>query len=397
MSTPRAGAVSRLLHRTLGNRRVADFWRLPSFPETVLTPQRLRNLYLARYEQQTCREITRSLPIKLTLEPTNVCNLRCPACFTGLGDVGRVRSMMSIDLYQKLLDELGDTLLVLEFFNWGEPLLHKGLEAMIAAATERGIATIVSTNFSIPFSDERAEALVRAGLSVLSVSIDGATQEAYEKYRVRGDLELVLKNCRAVVQAKRRLSVRGPRVYWGYHVFEHNIEDIAHAVELAHDIGMEISVEKGWVVGEEWNPDGPYKFFANVTPGACNFLWQYAVVNNDGGVASCCGTFYEEDDMGRLAIKPSDLGSASFRDIWNGERFRASRRLFRDRGAATAAERQLVCYNCPQTVVWDRFKQHRAGGGAENTFEPGFSTNDSFNYFLNRRPNRDPKMPPAAE
>lgn len=394
MSAWSSHPLSAVLHRLSRYRRVPRWLKLPEFPETVLTPARLRNLYLSRYEQRVCREIVQSLPMQLTLEPTNVCNLRCPACFTGIGENGRVRSLMSMELYQKLLDELGDTLMVLEFFNWGEPLLHKGLEAMIAAATERGIATVVSTNFSLPFSDERAEALVRAGLSVLSVSIDGARQESYEKYRVRGQLETVLNNCRAVVRAKKKLGRRGPRLYWGFHVFEHNVDDIPLAVELAHQIGMQISVEKGWVVGDEWDPQGPYKFFANVTPGPCDFLWQHAVVNNDGGVASCCGTFYQEDDMGRLAVQSSDLGAASFRAVWNGEGFRRSRRMYQARGQTPESDRGMVCYDCPQTVVWDRYKQHLAAGGSPATFEPGFSTNDSFNFFLQRRPKGGADTPP---
>jgi MoaA/NifB/PqqE/SkfB family radical SAM enzyme len=62
---------------------------------------------------------------------------------------------------------------------------------MIAAATARGIATKLNTNFSLPFDAARAERLVRAGLTTLTVSIDGAHQPTYERYRVRGDLETV--------------------------------------------------------------------------------------------------------------------------------------------------------------------------------------------------------------
>lgn len=261
-----------------------------------VTPRRLANLYLGRLEYLLGRKRLRSSPVKLTVESTSICNLRCPACFTGAGEVGRARGHMSPELYDRLLDELGPYLFEIEFHNWGEPLLAKQLAPMVERAARRGIATTVSTNFSIPFDAERAEALVRSGLSLLGVSIDGARQETYEQYRVRGNLELVLQNCRLVRDAKRRLKSATPRLIWEFHVFEHNAGDVPLARQMAEELEMQISVDKGWVVGEEWDRGGDFAYFFNPRPYRCPFLWRHAVVNNDGGVAPCCGTFYEEDD-----------------------------------------------------------------------------------------------------
>lgn len=77
---------------------------------------------------------------------------------------------MSLELYRRLLDELGDYLFEVEAFNWGEPLLSPHIGTMIAETTARGIATRVNTNFSVPFDAARAERLVAAGLKVLTVS-----------------------------------------------------------------------------------------------------------------------------------------------------------------------------------------------------------------------------------
>ena len=101
-----------------------------------------------------------------------------------------------------MLDELGDYLLELEAFHWGEPLLSPHIDTMIEAASARGIATTINTNFSVPFDRARAERLVASGLTELTVSIDGAHQATYEQYRVRGDLERVLHNCRLVGDAR---------------------------------------------------------------------------------------------------------------------------------------------------------------------------------------------------
>lgn len=368
-------------------KRATDFLIPPVEEGTRLTLKRLLNLYMVRYQYRRGHTRLRGYPILLTLEAGNVCNLRCPACFTGAGEVGRVRSFMTLDLYRRILAELGPYLFRLDFYNWGEPLLSKDIFAMIEEAKRYGIATNISTNFSIPFDAERAERLVASGLDVLGVSLDGATQATYEQYRVRGNIETVLANCRLVNGAKRKLDSKTPRMIWEYHIFDHNTHEIEQARSMARELEMDISIDKGWVIGNDWDSEGRYQYFINPTVGRCDFLWQRAVVQNDGGVAPCCGTFYQEDDFGKVALRATDLGERSFAEVWNNEAFQQARGLFRSRDGAGDA-RKLVCYDCPATVLWENYQKHLANGLDPAAFKVGFTTNDGFNYFFNRKPDR---------
>jgi len=363
------------------------------YAHAELTLKRLLNLRRLKWEYDRGATRLRSLPLKLVLEATNVCNLSCPACFTGAGENGRVRSSMTLDLYRKILRELGDTLMEIEFYNWGEPLLSKFIYTMIGEAHARGLATTVSTNFSIPFDAEKAEQLVRSGLTFLGVSIDGARQESYQQYRVGGSLQRVLDNCRLVIEARRRLGSTTPRVIWEYHVFAHNVADTELARQISNEIGFdELTFTKGYTIGTEWAPDSPYKFWPPYyTAVRCAFLWQYAVIHNDGGVAPCCGTFYREDDMGALSVRPGDLGARSFREVWNGPAFRGARAFYRER-VESPENRHAICFDCPQTVVWHDFRRHVAAGGVPEEYKLQFSANDGYNFFWNRRPTtRDTK------
>jgi organic radical activating enzyme len=365
---------------------IVMFLRAPTYEGARLTLRRRLNVYLMRLEIGLLRTKLWSRPVKLIVEPTNVCNLSCPACFTGDGQVGRARRPMPLALYHKLLDELGDYLLQIDFANWGEPLLAKHLPEMIEAASRRGISTVISTNFSIPFDATKAERLVASGLAILGVSLDGVEQETYAQYRVGGNLERVLHNCRLVMEAKQRLGSATPKMVWGFHVFSHNVQDVERAKDMARALGMEIAIEKGWVVGEEWDREGTWHYaMGEVQPFPCLFLWHTAVVNNDGGVAPCCGTFYREDDMGQLSLGDGDGGAATFAEVWNGPRFQQARRLFRAR-SGSAETRKTICYECPTTIVWERWREHRAARRDPRSFTPGYTANDNFNYFWNRRP-----------
>ncbi|HXH23158.1 MAG TPA: radical SAM protein [Dehalococcoidia bacterium] len=357
-----------------------------------LTLRRLLNLYRVRWQYSRRSLKLRGYPLILTVEATNVCNLRCPACFTGAGEVGRTRSFLPMDQYRALLRELGPYAFRVEFYNWGEPLLNKDVFEMVREAKRYGASTVISTNFSVPFDAERAERLVEAGLDVLGVSLDGATQETYEKYRVRGDIRRVLENCRLVRDAKRRLGSVKPRLVWEYHVFEHNVHETEEAKRLAAELEMDISIDKGWVVGDDWDTESKFAYFVNPSARPCDFLWQRAIVQNDGGVAPCCGTFYKEDDFG--SIWEGDGGNRRFREVWNNESFQTARRLFHRREGGEDA-RRLVCYDCPATIIWESYQKHIAAGKDPAAFQITYTTNDSFHYFFNRRPARS--APPIAE
>jgi len=357
---------------------VREFFRLPPYPGTKTTLKRLLNLYTVRFQKMRAHQKLRGYPIMLTIEAANVCNLACPACFTGAGDVSRTKAHFPMPLYQRIMDELGDYLFQVELHNWGEPLLNKNIPDLIQIATDKGIGTTISTNFSFPFSEERAEALVRSGLTTLGVSLDGATQETYEQYRVKGDFDRVLQNVRTISVVKRRLGSATPRLIWEFHVFEHNIHEIDKARAMAEELRMDIDVSKGWVVGNEWDPDGPYKFFQAPSVDGCEFLWQRAVISIDGGVAPCCGTFFREDDF-------ATVENQSFKQAWNSRKFQLARNMFSGR-VDTDEAKALVCHACPETITRQEYLDHMAAGGRRIDFRGRFTSNDGFNFFFSRKP-----------
>jgi MoaA/NifB/PqqE/SkfB family radical SAM enzyme len=305
-----------------------------------------------------------------------------PGCFTGLGERSRPKSWFPLALYQQILNELGDYLMHIEFYNWGEPLLNKHIDEFVRVASGRGISTIIATNFSFPFDAHRAEALVASGLALLGVSLDGASQDTYQQYRIGGSFDTVLGNISLINRVKQELKSPTPRVVWSYHTFPHNRADVVRAKAMARELGVEISVTKGWVEGPDWDTRDEFPGWVPVPVAAqpeynCHYLWERAVIHVDGGIAPCDGTFFKEDDYGRL-------GRQRFKAVWNNDKFRTARRLFHSR-AGTEAGRHLICYDCPATVNKEDWRNHVARGGDAESFVPRFRANDGFNFFLQRR------------
>lgn len=370
---------------------------VPLLPlEGRVTFKRFWNARQAEREYRRGATVLRSRPVKLVIEATNVCNLSCPGCLTGMGENGRVRSAIDQGLFRRVLDELAGALLQIEFYNWGEPLLCKSIYAMIGEAERRGVGTLVSTNFSIPFTEADAEALVKSNLAILGVSMDGCTQETYARYRIGGDIERVKRNVRMVADAKQRLGSARPHIVWSYHVFGHNRHEVDQLQGLAPGLGFNsVALDKGFNRGEDWEADGEGFNIASPPSSPCHFLWHYAVVHNDGGVAACCGSFYREDDMGNLTISPSALTSGRFEEVWNNAAFQQARGLFaKGKSAPAAADKpEYLCTTCPRTRNWWALQSHLAAGGARETFRSPISGHAGYNYFLERRPaGRDTKL-----
>ena len=79
--------------------------------------------------------------------------------------------------------------------NWGEPFLNRHLPYFASRCREHGIMVHVDSHLNVKYwTDEEARDIVASGLNSILGSIDGASQAAYEKYRVRGKLDMALHN-----------------------------------------------------------------------------------------------------------------------------------------------------------------------------------------------------------
>ena len=371
----------------------------PEFAGAKPTVRRWINYARVLWSWYCVESTVPTYPARLCIEASSACNLDCPYCFTGAGERSRERTMLTPAFFTTLLDQMGTYLWQVEFHNWGEPLLNKHLVAMIVAAHARGLSTMFNTNFSVPFDAARAEALVRSGVDILGVSIDGARQASYEQYRVKGQLELVLRNCRLMAEAKQRLGSATPRMVWSFHLFPFNVDDVADARAQAAALGMDFHVSRGRVVGPDWDPEERFIAHEHVTPMPCYTLFHTAVMFGDGSVAPCRGTFYAPDDMGQVTADGRP-GASSFKAVWNNERFRLARRLFRNgptyRERATPREQQHICFQCPHLLDWYEFVGFQLRGGRAEDWVPPHDSHVRYNYFWQRKHYHERMAPGAA-
>lgn len=318
---------------------------LDGIPDAYLTPRKLENLRDALIEEVNGATVLKTRPFEYVLEPTNHCNLACTLCPTGQDDNRVPKGRMPTADFFAVIDRIADTCGRLFIQNWGEPTLLRDLPDMIRYAADRGIWVILSSNFSIRYRTEYLDALVRSGLGVLHIDIDGTTQEVYERYRRNGNLALVIENTRAVVATKQAQQVDLPRIDAAFIVNVHNEHQLDDFKRLCADLGvdrMEVSkLQVNPASTLHWlpkNSDLRYNNYLTESPrpSSCQRLYVTMTINWNGTVDACC-IVYDP------AAKFADLSEGEIDDIWNNEFFRSARAVFHDRESMT---RHTICEVC---------------------------------------------------
>lgn len=313
------------------------------------------------------RSLIKTYPVIAYIDPTtSYCSLRCPGCPTGLRLGLRKPHMLEWEMYKCLIDEIGDYLFDIELYNWGEPLIHKQTPEFIRYAKSKEIKVIIHTNLSIDLSDEYIRNLVTSGLDKLIVSVDGVTQEIYEKYRCGGNLSLVRSNMERIQAEKRALGSKTPEIIWKFLVFRHNEHEIDTARTTYKDWGADgviISgafltfnmLEEGFAYSSipEYTYSMGYKAQSRTKTDhksgspRCSYLYEVLVFNSDGSVSPCCGIIDENDDFAKYSP------SSGFFCVWNSDNFRTARSLFAKPKILWARKDKQgngainVCQRCP--------------------------------------------------
>jgi len=256
------------------------------------------------------------LPIRLWIEPTSVCNLRCVMCPNK--DLAKTqKGFMDFSLFKKIIDEAARFAFDVNLHHRGESLLHPDFFKMVEYAHAAGFVTRFHTNGTL-LDEDKARSLITAGLDQFAFSFDGFDAETYERIRVNADFEETVGHIRRFLEIKKELRVRKP----------------VTVIELINQPGLRESAERSRTAFVERFAGLPLdKIFVKEphnwagetgavrerkTYAPCTFLWQALIIFWDGEVLPCTQDFFGYYPLGN--VRDSTLA-----EIWNGGRMVALR------------------------------------------------------------------------
>ena len=286
------------------------------------------------------------MPLSISAELTNKCNLNCPECYSGSlpGLMKRKRGFMSFEIFSELIDELEPYLFYLSLYFQGEPMLHPQFFTFLRKS--RGIRSAVATNGHF-LSPENSEKLVLSGLGNLIISLDGMDKASYSAYRINGDYVTVMDGIKNIAEARKKYSSK-LNLQIQFLVNKYNEHQIPMVKAFARRIPASVKLKSMQIINIEnagyWLPSKPefsrYEkrngeyVIKNSLPDRCARLWFNPVITWDGKVIPCCFDKDAHHIMG-------DLNEESFHDIWHGLRYNTFRK-------SILSGRNLVeiCRNC---------------------------------------------------
>lgn len=305
------------------------------------TTEKVKRLAQVFWHYKTQSTVLPYLPIRLWIETTNQCNLRCSVCPNSTDTVSR-KGNMDLELYECILDQLKGKANDINLSHRGEPLYHPDLSRMIKMAGDRNLATRIHTNATMMDADKSRE-LLEAQPDLVSFSFDGYDKESYEAVRIGGIFEETLANIRTFLSEKQKAKLKKP--YTVIQIIEPPDASASYLDKL-HEFGRNIRKDglDKFYVKKPHNWAGNTESVSSLAQSylLCTFLYYSMTVLWNGLVCPC-----PQDWYGTMVL--GDLNDQSVEEVWNGEPLRNLRR----RGAMCDLE-GLICENCDR-VFRDAF------------------------------------------
>ncbi len=274
-------------------------------------------------------------PILLTIEPTNVCDQKCPVCETGAGVLGRKKRFMSYHEFTSILDQFDDNLDQMFFYFMGEAFLNKEAYRMIRYATDRGIRVSSCTNGN--YIDP--EQLVNSGIAEIDFQIAGMTQEVHQIYRVGGELKKTLQALEETLRLRNQPDCpnKQMKISVGFILMKHNEHQVEEFIQYAQRIGVDTyniigTCARNVEQAVQFLPTKPeYRIYdeealqqGKLRPkyrpnNSCGWIYSTITIQVNGDVVPCC-----RDPKGEYVL--GNVFDTPVYQIWNNEKFRALRK-----------------------------------------------------------------------
>ena len=175
-------------------------------------------------------------PVRATLQTTELCNLQCPMC--QISRPGRKLHKMTKVTLENVARELFPYLVEVHPTNIGEPLLDENFDLLCSLLRKYGVLLDLTTNGTL-LTPQKIQTILPILLDV-KVSVDGVTQEVFERYRKGASFDQVMRNIEELVRLRARASHRqSPTITLQMTLSRSNYQELPALIKLAAKMGVD--------------------------------------------------------------------------------------------------------------------------------------------------------------
>ena len=266
-------------------------------------------IYRYKYRFFSKEKKVSEYPPCLQIEPTSMCNFRCIMCYQSDKSFSNkshgYMSNMSLDLYKKIIDEVQGKVEAITLASRGEPTLNKDFAKMLEYSDKKFLALKINTNASM-LNEKLIHSILSTDIQSIVFSVDAADKETYEKIRVNGKFEKIIKNLELFSKIRRE----------HYSKSKHIVK--MSGVKISSDQSINKMEEKfkrladviAFVNYTPW--ESAYDNEVNDLDHPCEELWTRMFVWADGKVNPC-------DYDYKSLLSKWNAKSQSVKEIWNSK------------------------------------------------------------------------------
>lgn len=266
-----------------------------------------------------------SQPLKILLDPSDICNFRCKFCFQSRTDFKG--QLMTEEIFERVISQLkefDEPINIIHLYNLGEPLLNKNISKWVKRILEEKVAKEVSvtTNGSM-LSYEMSDALVEAGLTKITVSLNGLSDEDYERIVGRKqEFEQIYNQIKYFYKKRKQchlhVKINGD---------DFSEESKERFVELFKDYADSINIDNVVDVWSDMSIAADRSstmydmgdLFDNESKVVCPQLFYEMAIHPDGTISPCNADYqYHKESMGNIF-------DSTIKEVWNGEKWNQMR------------------------------------------------------------------------
>ena len=265
--------------------------------------------------------------IKVGLELTSRCNLRCGMC--PLPVLRRPYEDMDWPLVEKAEREIHGMGLKLKWLHeMGEPLLYPRIDDAIRLFPEASL----STN-GLLLTPEIGERILDAGLRRIRICVDSVNPEVYPRLRTGGELEKLIPLTQAFLEQARGRQIRVEIQRMRSRLtIDESAEDFRKLFDIRRYPNARVIEKTCEALDVNEDTDLHGKFYGCIQ--GSFFTW--VVIFADGRITHCCYDAHADQVIG-------DLREQSLPEILAGERFRLMHEAF-ERKDLSALPRCAECF-----------------------------------------------------
>lgn len=175
-------------------------------------------------------------PIKVLIETTYNCNLKCIHCFADAEYCAKVKDgilpgELALSDWKRIIDNISDAGVFDVFVSGGECMMRRDIFDILEYIHSKGMGFFLLTNGTL-ITEEKAKRLKEVGCLKIECNMDGATAESYDAFRgVKGAFDMTLRGIKSCLKAGIPLRCNVMET-------KKNIFELKEIVKTCYNIGV---------------------------------------------------------------------------------------------------------------------------------------------------------------